>query len=40
MAFSATYRAADHALTGEERNRLTEKALKIAKEQVGAVLRA
>ena len=40
VAFSLTYRAADHTLTEEEINRLTEKALKIAKEQFGAVLRA
>ncbi len=40
VAFSLTYRAADHTLTEEEINRQTEKALKIAKEQFGAVLRA
>lgn len=40
VAFSLTYRAADHTLTEEEITRLTNKALKIAKEQFGAVLRA
>ena len=40
VAFSLTFRAADHTLTDEEITRLTEKALKISKEQFGAVLRA
>jgi len=40
VAFSLTYRAADHTLTDEEITRLTDKALKIAKEQFDAVLRA
>ena len=40
VAFSLTFRAADHTLTEEEITRLTEKALKISKEQFGAVLRA
>ena len=40
VAFSLTYRAADHTLTEEEITRLTEKALKIAKEKFNAVLRA
>ena len=40
VAFSLTYRAADHTLTDEEITRLTEKALKISKEQFNVVLRA
>ena len=40
VAFSLTFRAEDHTLTEEEITRLTEKALKISKEQFGAVLRA
>ncbi|MDO5325766.1 MAG: phenylalanine--tRNA ligase subunit beta [Clostridia bacterium] len=40
VAFSLTFRAADHTLTEEEITRLTEKALKISGEQFGAVLRA
>ena len=40
VAFSLTFRAADHTLTDEEITRLTEKALKISKEQFDAVLRA
>ena len=40
VAFSLTFRAADHTLTDEEITRLTEKALKISKDQFGAVLRA
>jgi len=40
VAFSLTFRAADHTLTEEEINRLTDKALKIAKEKFDAVLRA
>ncbi|MBE5787977.1 MAG: phenylalanine--tRNA ligase subunit beta, partial [Clostridiales bacterium] len=40
VAFSLTIRAADHTLTEEEINRVTDKALKIAKEQFNAVLRA
>ena len=40
VAFSLTLRAADHTLTEEEISRLTEKALKISKDQFGAVLRA
>lgn len=40
VAFSLTFRAADHTLTEEEITRLTEKALKISKERFGAVLRA
>ena len=40
VAFSLTLRAADHTLTDEEITRLTDKALKIAKEQFDAVLRA
>ena len=40
VAFSLTFRAADHTLTDEEITALTEKALKISKEQFGAVLRA
>lgn len=39
-AFSLTFRAADHTLTEEEITRLTEKALKISREQFGATLRA
>ena len=39
VAFSLTFRAADHTLTEEEIARLTEKALKISKEKFGAVLR-
>ncbi len=40
VAFSLTLRGADHTLTEEEITRLTEKALKIAKEKFGALLRA
>ncbi len=40
VAFALTIRAADHTLTEEEINRVTDKALKIAKEQFNAVLRA
>ncbi|MBQ4075129.1 MAG: phenylalanine--tRNA ligase subunit beta [Clostridia bacterium] len=40
VAFSLTIRAADHTLTEEEINRVTDKALKIAREQFNAVLRA
>ena len=40
VAVSLTFRAADHTLTDEEITRLTEKALKISKEQFAAVLRA
>ena len=40
VAFSLTFRAADHTLTEEEITRLTEKALKISSEKFGAVLRA
>ena len=40
VAFSLTLRAADHTLTDEEITRLTDKALKISKDQFGAVLRA
>ena len=40
VAFSLTFRASDHTLTEEEITRLTEKALKISKEQFNAVLRA
>ena len=40
VAFSLTFRAADHTLTDEEITSLTEKALKISKEQFNAVLRA
>ena len=40
VAFSFTFRAADHTLTDEEITNLTEKALKISKEQFNAVLRA
>ena len=40
VAFSLTFRAADHTLTEEEINRLVEKALRISKEQFNAVLRA
>ncbi len=40
VAFSLTIRAADHTLTEEEINRVTDKALKIAGEKFGAVLRA
>ena len=40
MAFSLTFRAADHTLTVEEITRLTDKALKISKEKFGALLRA
>ena len=40
VAFSLTFRAADHTLTDEEITSLTEKALKISKDQFGAVLRA
>ena len=39
VAFSLTFRAADHTLGEEEITRLTEKALKIAKDQFGALLR-
>ncbi|NLD82918.1 MAG: phenylalanine--tRNA ligase subunit beta [Clostridiales bacterium] len=39
VAFSLTYRAADHTLTEEEITRLTEKALRIAREKFDAVLR-
>ncbi|MBR6185504.1 MAG: phenylalanine--tRNA ligase subunit beta [Clostridia bacterium] len=39
-AFSLTFRAADHTLTEDEINGLVEKALKISKDQFGAVLRA
>lgn len=39
VAFSLTFRAADHTLTEEEITRLTEKALKISKEKFGAILR-
>jgi len=40
VAFALTIRAADHTLTEEEINRVTDKALKIAKEKFNAVLRA
>ena len=40
VAFSLTFRAADHTLTVEEITRLTDKALKISKEKFGALLRA
>ena len=40
VAFSLTFRAADHTLTEEEITGLTEKALKISRDQFGAVLRA
>ena len=40
VAFSLTFRAGDHTLTDEEITRLTEKALKISKEQFNAILRA
>lgn len=40
VAFSLTFRAADHTLTEEEITRLNNKALKIAKEQFNAVLRS
>ena len=40
VAFSLTFRAADHTLAEEEITRLTEKALKIARDQFGALLRA
>ena len=40
VAFSLTYRAADHTLTEEEITALTDKALKIAREKFDAVLRA
>lgn len=40
VAFSLTLRAPDHTLTEEEITRLTDRALKIAKEKFGAVLRA
>ena len=39
VAFSLTFRAEDHTLTEEEITRLNNKALKIAREQFGAVLR-
>ena len=39
VAFSLTFRAADHTLTEEEITRLNNKALKIAKDQFNAVLR-
>lgn len=39
VAFSLTFRSADHTLTDEEITRLTEKALKISKEKFGALLR-
>ena len=39
VAFSLTYRANDHTLTDEEITSLTDRALKIASEQFGAVLR-
>ena len=40
VAFSLTFRSPDHTLTEEEITRMTEKALKISKEQFAAVLRA
>ena len=40
VAFSLTFRAADHTLTEEEINRLTQKALTISEKTFGAVLRA
>lgn len=40
VAFSLTFRAADHTLTEDEINGLVEKALTISKEQFNAVLRA
>ncbi|MBO4926158.1 MAG: phenylalanine--tRNA ligase subunit beta [Clostridia bacterium] len=40
VAFSLTFRAADHTLTEEEITRLTEKVLKTAQDKFGAVLRA
>ena len=40
VAFSLTFRAADHTLTEEEIARLTDKALRISQEQFQAVLRA
>ena len=40
VAISLTFRSPDHTLTEEEITRLTEKALKISKDQFAAVLRA
>ena len=40
VAFSFTFRSADHTLTEDEINKLTNKALKIAAEQFDAHIRA